>query len=170
MKEREGREGEGGRGRERERERWNLSTLHDHCIFIVPAVPTEPLNFTLETIPGSPTQLLARWSPPSPTNGMITNYTVRCTSDTLPPSSVLTNTTVLTEVIGNDFSLTLSNLTPFTNYSCNVSASTVAGQGLPSVADTAQTDESGVQYYNYVCIATYILTLGGRAKAEAVSI
>ena len=127
-----------------------MSTLHDRCIFIVPAVPTEPLNFTLETIPGSPTQLLARWFSPSPTNGRITNYTVRCTSDTLPSSSVLTN--ISTEVIGNDFSLTLSDLTPFTNYSCNVSASTVAGQGPPSMADTAQTDESGVQYYKYVCI------------------
>ena len=39
-------------------------------------------------------------------------------------------------------STTLSGLEPYTNYSCNVRASTSVGEGTPSGTDIALTDET----------------------------
>ena len=41
-----------------------------------------PLNFTLDNVTNEPTQLLATWSTPNPTNGIITGYTVTCLRST----------------------------------------------------------------------------------------
>ena len=50
----------------------------------------------------------------------------------------------ITEVLGSGvLSFMLDNLRPFTNYSCHISASTVAGAGMFSDEVTAETDESG---------------------------
>ena len=98
--------------------------------------PTEPQNFVLETITGSPRQLQARWSAPDPANGIIMTYTIRCTSNTQPPDS-------FTDVAGNMLSFILDNLRPYTSYSCNVSATTGGGEGPATEMMTAQTDEAG---------------------------
>ena len=102
------------------------------------AAPTAPLNFVLETVVGFPTQLRASWSTPDPANGVITEYTLRCTSDTQPPES-FTNL-----ISGNVSSFMLDNLRPYTTYSCNVSATTGDGEGPATEVMTAQTDEAGL--------------------------
>ena len=108
-----------------------------HCLNTYVTVPDVPRNFTLETIPGFPMQLLANWISPQPTNGRITSYTLHC----VPDYSMANN---FTEVLENDArSFTLGGLRPFTNYSCHISASTVAGPGPFSDMVTAETDESG---------------------------
>ena len=107
---------------------------HTHTHTHTFTAPTEPQNFTLATIPMSPQQLQASWTIPNPTNGLITNYTIQCSSPDAPS---------FTEVVGNVTSFVLDRLNPFTNYSCNVSATTVAGEGRSSGIVTAQTDEDG---------------------------
>ena len=81
-------------------------------------------------------QLTATWSPPSPANGIVTNYTIRCTSSVLAPEGFVI-------VVGNVLSETLDNLVPFTVYSCNVSATTGAGEGPSTGIQMARTNESG---------------------------
>ena len=110
-----------------------LTHLHTNTYNYVFAVPTAPQNFMLEVI--SPRELRASWDSPDPTNGLITNYTIRCSSFNALP--------FLATVMENVTSFILSRLSPFTNYSCNVSASTSAGEGPSSESMTAQTDEDG---------------------------
>ena len=91
----------------------------------------------LETVAGSPRQLQASWLAPDPANGVITRYTLRCTTVTQP----LQSTTVSS---GNVLSFIVESLRPYTNYSCNVSASTEAGEGPATENLIARTDESGL--------------------------
>ena len=46
-------------------------------------------------------------------------------------------------VNGSTFTATLEELTPFTGYTCTISASTGAGEGNSSGPQTAITDEDG---------------------------
>lgn len=107
-------------------------------LFPASAVPTQPLNLTLETVIGNPTQLRASWSPPDEPNGMILNYTVTCTSMDVQSSPLTTMVDMSTIVT------VLGDLLPFTNYSCAVSATTSAGEGSSTDTETAQTDEAGL--------------------------
>ena len=91
----------------------------------------------LETVARSPRQLQARWLAPDPANGVITRYTLRCTSVTQPLQSITVST-------GNVLSFIVESLSPYTNYSCNVSASTGAGEGPATKYSMARTDESGL--------------------------
>ena len=92
----------------------------------------------LSMVPNSPRTLMASWMEPNPTNGIISNYTIRCNN---------TNTTmarepqVITDV--SALSATLDGLTPFTTYECTISASTGAGEGASSGPQSATTDEDG---------------------------
>ncbi len=96
-------------------------------------VPSAPRNVSLSMVSGSPNTLSASWDIPEPTNGIISNYTINCNS-----SDSVT-------VTGSTLSANLSGLTPFTTYSCMISASTGAGEGTASNTVTATTDEDGKQ-------------------------
>ena len=48
-------------------------------------------------------------------------------------------------VNGSSFTATLEGLTPFTRYTCTISASTGAGEGDSSGPQTATTDEDGIK-------------------------
>ncbi len=85
-------------------------------------------------VPGSPNTLSASWYIPEPTNGIISGYTINCSSSGGMIDFSL-NESVLTS--------SLSGLTPFTNYSCTISARTGAGEGTLSTVMTAATDEDG---------------------------
>ena len=110
--------------------------VHKHTQCRAFTGPAAPRNFTLETIPSSPMQLRAFWVVPDPTNGMIINYTIRCNSSNTQPS-------LMRMVESSMTSLVLEGLSPFTAYSCRVSATTGAGEGPSSNSMTAQTDEDG---------------------------
>lgn len=109
-----------------------------------------PTNVTVLTISGDPLSLYIGWSPPIVPNGYITHYNVYCQESQLaagsgdgmyilPTSSyqsIFTNT-----VLSYDMNITISGLTPFTNYGCFVSANTSVGEGDISTAVFRTTDE-----------------------------
>ena len=109
------------------------------CLLIIEfpcIVPSRPLVFNLTPI-GDPNQLMASWSPPDPTNGIITAYTVFCK---MPSDEEFT----IRDTLNNStLSATIMKLMPFTNYECYVTANTSVGEGPPSNNDTAMTDEDG---------------------------
>ena len=103
-------------------------------IIFLYVVPSAPRNFTLSMVSGSPNTLFASWNIPELINGIISGYTINCSSSD--------------EMLGfsfNEFvlSTSLSGLTPFTNYSCTISARTSAGEGTVSTVVTTTTDKDG---------------------------
>ncbi len=85
-------------------------------------------------VPGSPNTLSASWDIPEPTNGIISGYTINCSS-----SGGMVDFSFNESVL----STSLSGLTPFTEYSCTISASTGAGEGSASMVTATITDEDG---------------------------
>ena len=75
------------------------------------------------------------WQPPfvENRNGIIINYTVFIVADDSTSLQVTTPNT----------SIVVSNLRPFTTYTCNVAASTSVGQGPPTAAMLQTTPEDG---------------------------
>ena len=89
-------------------------------------------------VENSPQTLMASWMEPAPANGVISNYTIRCTNTI---STMARDPQVITDV--SALSATLDGLTPFTMYKCTISASTGAGEGASSGPQSATTDEDG---------------------------
>ena len=123
----------------------NVMMIYTTC-----TAPTEPQIFILETIAGSPRQLQANWSAPATTNGVITNYTLRCMFPMRSFTNVAGNV-YFTTVTGNVLLFILDDLIPYTNYTCSVSATTGGGEGPATDMMTAQTDEAGLCYNTYIC-------------------
>ena len=130
---------------------WNMpfQTLqalltYNHYLF---AVPSSPQNFSLSPVTGSPYQLSASWSVPIPRNGIITGYSVYCnTSDnqTYPEQVIGPNVPTIRSVVnGTTLAATLTGLSPYTQYSCYVTANTSVGQGGPSATLTTLSAQSG---------------------------
>ena len=113
----------------------------------------------MSIVPGSPNQLSASWSPPIPKNGIITEYTVYCNTSTsqaypeqvIGPNvptvrSILNGATLGTMFIPPATSIIFNtNLNPYTQYNCYVTANTSVGEGTPSQIVTARTDQSSKQ-------------------------
>ena len=75
------------------------------------------------------------WSPPhvDDRNGIITSYTVMCSSvDALVHHSTTSETR-----------LTVTGLEPFTNYTCSVSAATIVGSG-PAIVKNVVTEKGNI--------------------------
>ena len=102
-------------------------------------VPTEPRNVSVTRVVDSPTQLHVQWKEPEDHNGIIQAYTVYCRTNTIPETDVIV---IYQVVLANQLETLVDELTPFTVYECYVTANTSAGEGNPSVALTAVTDES----------------------------
>ena len=101
----------------------------------IPPAPTAPRLFSVTTVDGMSMQLRATWMEPSPTNGMITFYSVFCReSGTMDVYFVTTSESTSVQIQG---------LTPFTTYECFATANTSAGEGERSNIDTAITAEDG---------------------------
>ena len=81
-------------------------------------------------------QLQASWTAPNPANGIIRNYTIVCNRDQETNITVSITDTMMMSTL-------LDNLVPFTNYTCEVSATTDAGMGVPSNPSTVPTDQDG---------------------------
>ena len=108
------------------------------------------MNLLVSTVPGSPNQLSASWSPPIPKNGIITAYTVYCNtsaSQAYPEQVIGPNVpTVRSVVSGTTLAVTFTiGLNPYTQYNCYVTANTSVGEGTPSQIVTARTDQSSKQ-------------------------
>lgn len=100
----------------------------------------------LTSIPDSPTQLMAVWSRPNPSNGIITSYIIYCNTSTSQFYPEIASNVTLDPVSVNDgdsLEYTITGLDPFTNYDCQIAASTNIGEGVPSVTQMAQTAEAG---------------------------
>ena len=110
-------------------------------------VPLPPQNFSLFPAAGSPSQLSANWSAPIPRNGII-GYTVYCnTSINQPyPEQVIGPNvpTIRSVVNGTTLAVTFNTeLSPYTQYSCHVTANTSVGEGPLSRTVAAATGEAG---------------------------
>ena len=91
--------------------------------------------FVVVTIENSSSNLSSSWLAPETPNGVILGYNISCTSSKSEQVSFDASPT--------ETSLVLTDLSPFTNYTCVVRARTVAGEGLPSNFSVARTDEGG---------------------------
>ncbi len=96
----------------------------------------------LSTLPGSPNSLSASWLVPEPANGIISGYTISCST----PSEVLMPFGIASSLMATS----LEGLTAFTNYTCIISATTGAGTGNLSNPQTARTDEDGKSRFRKV--------------------
>ena len=112
------------------------STIFPRAHNSLVAVPPAPLGFTLGMVPQSPNTLSASWMEPDPTNGVISGYTVTCNFSSGAPLTFSFN--------GSVRAAPLDNLTPFTSYTCTISATTGAGTGTSSGPQTASTNEDGM--------------------------
>jgi len=108
-------------------------------IIIFCTVPTEPRNVSITRVVNSPTQLHVQWKEPEDHNGIIQEYTVYCRTNTIPETGVIV---IYQVVLATQIETLVDKLTPFTVYECYATANTSAGEGNPSVALTAVTDES----------------------------
>ena len=87
----------------------------------------------LAMVQGSPNTLSASWMVPEPTNGIISGYTINCSSSSGSVGPLTFNDSVT--------SIILRNLVAFTEYGCAVVATTGAGDGSFSDTMTVRTDE-----------------------------
>ena len=112
---------------------------------------SSPLNVSVSTVPGSPKQLSATWSPPITNNGIITEYTVYCNtsaSQPYPEQVIGPNVPTVRSVVDGTILAVIFNtgLNPYTQYNCYVTAKTSVGEGTPSQIVTARTDQSSKHY------------------------
>ena len=127
--------------------------------------PSPPELVNVTTIVGSPTKLLISWFPPAEPNGVILFFNIFCVTvnsfesgsgDVGSPmephfsgsgSGDLSggkSKNVITEIVpGNSTRKVVSQLIPYTEYECVVSANTSIGEGENSSVAMGWTDEFG---------------------------
>ena len=119
-----------------------------YCSFST--VPSSPQNFSLSPVAGSPSQLSASWSVPIPRNGIITGYSVYCNTSAdqaYPEQMIGSNVPTIRSVVnGTTLDATLNGLSPYTQYSCYVTANTSVGEGNPSYMTATRTVEGGMLF------------------------
>ena len=117
-----------------------------NIVLLVVLESSPPLNFTLQQIEDTSTELLANWTTPTTLNGIISTYTVYCRNSSTQMCSEMVpsgDDFVLFDTTNSaDTELTLTGLIPFTMYDCYVTATTGGGESQPSNNDTARTDEA----------------------------
>ena len=100
---------------------------HYYCLFnTVPG--STPLNLNISFV--NSTTLLLSWSQPLIPNGIITKYTVNCIEENKKNYTLVTSTTIIL----------VSDLSPYTNYTCSVFGHTKVGMG-PPITGIGLTDE-----------------------------
>ena len=109
--------------------------------------PSSPLNLSVSS---GYTNLFPMWSPPVPTNGIITAYTVYCNtsvSQAYPEQVIGPNVPTVRSVVNGTTTAVIFNigLNPYTQYDCYVTANTSVGEGTPSQIVTATTDQYSEQ-------------------------
>lgn len=91
---------------------------------IIYAAPSAPPVFQAVDISARNATLI--WNPPpeDSRNGNIVRYTLSCTDASNSPVATY---------VGNESSITVTNLTPDSTYTCSITASTNAGESSPGV-------------------------------------
>ena len=117
----------------------------NYCFII--SAPSMPTNVMLNT--PTATSLQLQWGVPNMPNGVITGYTYSCDYNNNSLASPIMNTDVATDTL----SVTLNDLRPFTEYTCDVTASTSGGASGPGT-DTAVTGQAGM-YSEQECTYMY---------------
>ena len=130
-----------------------IKILVSFIVFIAPS--SEPENLT--TIEVTSNNISFLWLPPliHSRNGNITHYSLRCSYYNLSHSMLLEHLQI------KNSTYLLSNLLPHTNYSCNVSASTSAGEG-PSTNIVVRTDEDGKIVHFEVIVIIFVFLYSTR--------
>ena len=103
-------------------------------IYACPALPTRPVDVIISKT--SHTSISLKWSRPEYVNGTLFYYQVVCLYHQNNVSFIQTV----------NESITVSNLYPFTHYTCCVSATNQAGEGNETCVETRT--EQGI---NYTC-------------------
>ena len=110
-------------------------------------VPSSPLNLSMAPVAGSPTQLSTSWFAPVPKNGIITGYSVYCNTSanqTYPEQVIGSNVPTIRSVVnGTTLAVIIRGFSPYTQFSCYVTANTSVGEGSTSMIVTVQTAQSG---------------------------
>ena len=96
-------------------------------VFLGPGSP--PLNLSINAF--NSTTLLLSWLQPLIPNGIIIKYTINCIGENNKNHTVMTSTTMTL----------VSDLSPYTNYTCSVFGHTRVGIG-PPITDIGLTDEN----------------------------
>ena len=102
---------------------------------VIPIAPGPPSNLRL--VPIDSTSLNFSWELPTQPNGVVIGYNYSCTQ-TESAEEVARNTTN-----SNTTSVVLTGLSPFTSYTCSVSASTSPGTGV-AATQTGITNMAGI--------------------------
>ena len=131
-------------------------------LFFFFLVPSSPLNLSVSPVAGSPTQLSANWSAPVPKNGIITGYSVYCNTSanqSYPEQVIGSNVPTIRSVVhGTTLAVIISGFSPYTQFSCYVTANTSVGEGSTSKIVTVQTAQSG----NIFALTAKNLYIGGK--------
>ena len=136
-----------------------------HCVYFF-IVPSAPVSIRVGRISGQPNRLSIFWQAPTTPNGVIVSYTAYCfessndeiygsgylgEANRLPSPVMLpleTFTSNMT-VPGSESMAVVGGLDPYKRYACVVAASTSVGEGEPSFAVSAVTDESSKLYSDF---------------------
>ena len=136
-------------------------------------VPSAPVSVQVGRISEQPNQLSIVWQPPTTPNGMVLSYTAYCFESSendvygsgylgeanMMPSPIMLpieNITSNVTVPGSELSAVVGGLDPYKRYACFVTASTSVGEGEPSYAASAITDESSKSILHLIwCYNSY---------------
>ncbi len=91
-----------------------------------------------------PYDVIARWSPPSPTNGMITGYNLYVDFRNG------TSTVIMVEPTATEYNL--DNLSPYQEVYMSATARTAVGEGPNTTVATARTDQTRKMLFVVVVI------------------
>ncbi|CAI8005516.1 Receptor-type tyrosine-protein phosphatase F [Geodia barretti] len=125
-------------------------------------VPSPVSTTMLEAIQGSPTQLTVQWRPPEEPNGELLAYSVCCRESTQQPlcdcdSAISVSSTSCPcgdleqdtsyhlqamFPVGLPHVKVIGGFSPYTNYTCFMTANTSAGESSPGIPHSSTTDES----------------------------
>ena len=126
-------------------QKWCKNVIINNSLnhFAFHVVPSAPLNISVQPLPGSVNELIAKWAPPIPKNGIINAYTVYCN---MSANHTANQTSVIMSTVSNGTSQAVrfnTGSNPFTQYSCYVTANTSVGEGMPSLIVSGHISESG---------------------------
>ena len=117
-----------------------------------PPAPGPPSNVQLVAINSS--TLMLSWEPPQEPNGVLTGYSYTC-KQTSSSMDLETLKTTVTSVL-------ITELSPFTIYTCFVSASTTAGEGVSvtvmNITSEAGNGRRGDSILTFACMCTCLLS------------
>ena len=107
--------------------------------------PSAPRNVAVTMT--TTNSLTLTWEPPVPANGEISQYSYECVQQGAIGEGGEGNgerIVVSDDVMGKQRSETISNLQPYTSYTCSVNATTGGGTGPPSQSVTTTTNQDGM--------------------------